>query len=75
MWEWHFTIEPLKKDKGQPAFTSLIYNSADCLRTFYLWNESGYGSHSDEQHTQWSLPAYRTEDGTQDVVVKDWGRF
>ena len=75
MWEWHFTIEPLKKDKSQPACTSLIYNSADCLRSFYLWNESGYGSHSDEQHTRWSLPTYRTEDGTDDVIARDWGRF
>ena len=75
MWEWHFTIEPLKKDKSHPAFASLIYNSADCLRSFYLWNESGYGSHSDEQHTRWSLPTYRTEDGTEDVVARDWRRF
>jgi len=75
MWEWHFTIEPLEKDKSRPTFASLIYNSAESLRSFYLWNESGYGSLSDEQHTRWSQPSYRTEDGSNDVIARDWKRF
>jgi hypothetical protein len=75
MWEWQFTIEPVTKDASHPAFTSLLYDSGDYLRSFYLWNEAGYGSHGDEQHSRWSLPIYRTEDDAKDVVARDWRRF
>jgi hypothetical protein len=75
MWVWKFTIEPVDKAKGGKAFTSLIYDSADSLRNFYLWNESGYGSTSTEQHSRWSLPVYRIERGSKDAMAADWKRF
>jgi hypothetical protein len=78
MWEWHFAIEPVKTEekagKSEPAFTSLLYDSADSIRSFYLWNESGYGSKSDEQHSRWSPPHYRTIDDKNKVAEK-WKRF
>ena len=73
MWEWKFTITPV--DHGEGAFKSLLYDSADHIRSFYLWNESGYGSTSQEQHTKWSLPVYRTEDSADDKVPTGWKRF
>lgn len=73
MWEWKLTIKPVKE--GHKTFTSLLYDSADHITSFYLWNESGYGSHSNEQHTKWSLPVYRTEDSTEDKVPTGWKRF
>jgi hypothetical protein len=75
MWEWKFTIEPAVKDTTAPAFTSLIYNSADSIGSFYLWNESGYGSNKDEQHTRWSLPTFRVEGSAEDKVAAQWKRF
>jgi len=73
MWEWRFTITPV--EKGHESFTSLIYDSADHLSSFYLWNESGYGSVSTNQHTRWSLPSYRIEGNTEDRVPTGWKRF
>lgn len=75
MWEWKFTIEPLVKDPSHSPFVSLIYDSADHVSSFYLWNEAGYGSTKDEQHSRWSPPTYRTEGSTEDKVAKDWKRF
>jgi hypothetical protein len=74
MWEWKFTIEPVNKDSGEP-FSSLIYDSADHIKSFYLWNESGYGSTSAEQDAVWSMPSYRTEGGTEDLKPTGWRRF
>lgn len=73
MWEWNLTIKPVPS--GHETFTSQIYDSADYIRSFYLWNESGYGSTSKEQHTQWSLPVYRTEGSSEDKVPTGWKRF
>jgi hypothetical protein len=73
MWEWRFTITPV--EKGHESFSSLLYDSADHLSSFYLWNESGYGSTSQEQHTRWSIPTYRTEDSTEEKVPTGWRRF
>jgi len=75
MWEWKFTIEPVVKDTASPSFTSLIYNSADSIGSFYLWNESGYGSNKDEQHARWSPPTYRVENSTENKVAAEWKRF
>lgn len=75
MWEWKFTIEPLDKTKGGVPFTALIYDSADSVKSFYLWNEAGYGSKATEQHTRWSLPVYRVEGSAKDEVVSEWKRF
>ena len=73
MWEWKLTIQPV--NPGHDTFTSLLYDSADHIRTFYLWNESGYGSTSKEQQTQWTLPTYRVEGSTEDQVPTGWKRF
>jgi hypothetical protein len=73
MWEWRFTITPV--EKGHESFSSLIYDSADCVSSFYLWNESGYGSSSTNQHTRWSIPTYRTGRSTEDQVPTGWNRF
>lgn len=74
MWQWSFTIQPLE-EKGGETFHHLLYDSADHISNFYLWNESGYGSTSEEQHAKWSLPTYRTEDSPEDKVPTGWKRF
>jgi hypothetical protein len=73
MWEWKFTIKPV--DKRHETFTSLLYDSADHIGSFYVWNEAGYGSTSKQQHTKWSLPIYHTEDNAEDKVPTGWKRF
>jgi hypothetical protein len=75
MWEWKFTMTPLEKGKNQPAFTALLYDSADCIKSFYVWNEAGYGSTGEEQHASWSLPTYRTDGDTKEESVKKCTRF
>ncbi|HEU5071757.1 MAG TPA: hypothetical protein VFV96_15230 [Verrucomicrobiae bacterium] len=74
MWRWNFTIQPVD-GKEQDSYSAFIYDSADHFRSFYLWNESGYGSTSKEQHTKWSLPTYRTADDPEDKVPAGWKRF
>ncbi len=59
MWVWNFTITPA--DGLGESFTSRLFDSADHIAGFYLWNESGYGSASDQQHAAWSMPLYRTQ--------------
>jgi hypothetical protein len=73
MWEWKLSIKPV--NSGHESFSSLIYDSADHIGSFYLWNESGYGSTSKEQQTKWSLPVYRTGDSAEDKVPTGWKRF
>ena len=73
MWEWKFTILP--EDKSETPFTSLIYDSADHVGSFYLWNEAGYGSTNEQQHATWSLPTYRVEGAAVDAVPAGWKRF
>jgi hypothetical protein len=73
MWKWNFTITPV--GPGHDAFTSFLYDSADHLKSFYLWNEAGYGSTGQEQHTRWSLPVYRVEGSAEDKVPTGWKRF
>jgi hypothetical protein len=73
LWEWRLTIQPLAI--GHESFASLLYDSADHISSFYLWNEAGYGSTSKQQHAQWSLPTYRTADSAEDKVPSGWKRF
>jgi hypothetical protein len=75
MWEWKFTYEPVVKDPTYPPYTALIYDSADAIGSFYLWNEAGYGSTKEEQHARWSPPTYRVEGSTEDKVAAEWKRF
>jgi hypothetical protein len=74
MWRWNFTITPVD-GKAQESYRAFIYDSADHISSFYLWNEAGYGSTSQEQHTKWSLPTYRTTDNPEDKVPTGWKRF
>lgn len=73
MWEWKLSIEPVEKGPG--TFTSLLYNSADHISSFFLWNEAGYGSVNADLHATWSLPVYRTEGSNEDRVPTGWKRF
>ena len=75
MWEWKFTIVPADKSKGGREFSSLIYDSADYLTSFYLWNESGYGSKADEQHARWTAPTYWTLGDEKPKLPESWSRF
>jgi hypothetical protein len=63
------------KDANLPPYTALIYDSADSIGSFYLWNEAGYGSTKDDQHALWSPPTYRLENSTADKVAHEWKRF
>jgi hypothetical protein len=73
MWEWKLTIRPVQS--GHDTFTSMIYDSADHISYFLIWNEAGYGSTSKEQHSRWSLPTYRIEGSPEDKIPTGWGRF
>ena len=73
MWEWRLTIKPV--ESGHETFTSLLYDSADHISSFYVWNESGYGSTGKQQHARWALPSYRIEDSAEDKVPAGWKRF
>jgi hypothetical protein len=73
MWEWRLTIKSV--DDRRETFTSFLYDSADHISSFYIWNEAGYGSISSQQHAKWSLPTYRTEDRAEDKVPTGWKRF
>lgn len=55
MWEWHFNIEPVG---GGNEFDATIYNSADTINYFMVWNECGYGSCGQTQHATWFMPSY-----------------
>ena len=73
MWEWKFTIVPVVK--SSEPFSALIYDSSDHIGSFCLWNESGYGSTSKDQHSLWSLPTYLIEGGTEELTPLRWKRF
>lgn len=73
MWEWNFTIQRVAP--GAERFNSFLYDSADHISSFYLWNEAGYGSTREQQHARWSLPTYRVEGGNEDLFPTDWKRF
>ncbi len=73
MWEWKLTIKPVAGN--HETFTSLLYDSADHISSFYTWNESGYGSTSQEQYAKWARPTYRIEGSSEDKVPAGWRRF
>lgn len=70
MWVWNFSIVPVD-GKGQP-FTSRLFAAEDSISWYIMFNESGYGSTSDQQHTRWSIPVYRVE-GSADYQHPAWG--
>lgn len=75
MWVWRFTMVPKDNPQTSPTFTSTLYNSADHISSFCVWNEAGYGSTSEEQHARWSLPKYFTEGDKREREAQKWSRF
>lgn len=73
MWEWRFIVRPVTVE-GAP-FEAMLYDSADAIETFCVWNESGYGSTDAEQHTGWSRLTYRVANSTEDRTPGPWARF
>ncbi|GAB3792142.1 hypothetical protein [Dyella agri] len=56
LWEWKFTLKPA--DGNGPTQVSTLYDAADRIASFYIWNECGYGSCGKGQSASWSMPAY-----------------
>lgn len=56
MWEWRFTLKPA--DGEGPVQVSTLYDAADRIGSFYIWNECGYGSCGNGQSATWSMPEY-----------------
>ena len=72
MWTWRFTVRPLSGD-GAP-FVAVLDDSADAFTAFTVWNESGYGSTPDQQHTSWWSAQYRRSDDAELAVPTSWTR-
>lgn len=73
MWEWRFTVRPIA-DPGGP-FVAVLYDGADAVDSISVWNESGYGSTDQAQHTSWWLPLYGTLGGGRAQAPASWKRF
>ncbi|WP_019466834.1 hypothetical protein [Dyella japonica] len=58
MWAWKFTLKPA--DGHGPVQVSVLYDAADRISSFYIWNECGYGSCGKGQSAAWSMPVYAT---------------
>jgi hypothetical protein len=58
MWEWNLTISPVQ-GSGR-VYRAKIHVAADQFTSFYLWNESGYGSQNKGQHATWSDVSYES---------------
>lgn len=67
LWEWKFTLKPASG--GGPVQVSTLYDAADRIASFYLWNECGYGSCGKGQSAIWSMPVY-TRLGTPGVEMQ-----
>jgi len=66
MWEWKLTIRPV--DGHGPTQVSTLYDAADRVASFYVWNECGYGSCGQGQSAIWTMPVY-VELAAPDVAV------
>lgn len=75
MWVWHFMMTPAGDAQTAPTFTSKLYDSADHISDFSVWNEAGYGSTAGEQHARWSLPEYFIEGDNRARAPARWWRF
>jgi hypothetical protein len=74
MWEWKFTLEPV--DGDGPTQVSTLYDAADRIESFYIWNECGYGSCGQGQSANWSMPVYASLDAPHaDVPAQTLKRF
>jgi hypothetical protein len=73
MWEWRLTIRPVS-EPGAP-FVAVLYDGADALDSVSVWNESGYGSTDQAQHTSWRQPLCRALGGSRAQAPRAWKRF
>jgi len=74
MWEWKFTLKPV--DGHGPVQVSTLYDAADRIGSFYIWNECGYGSCGKGQSATWSMPVYsRVDAPDQDIPAVTLKRF
>jgi hypothetical protein len=62
MWKWKFTMTTV--DTGGPTVESILYDAADRISSFYIWNECGYGSCGKGQSATWSMPVYTRLDAS-----------
>ncbi|GLQ93090.1 hypothetical protein GCM10007901_20410 [Dyella acidisoli] len=56
MWEWKFTLRPV--DGRGPVQVSTLYDTADRISSFYIWNECGTCGKA--QSATWTMPIYNT---------------
>jgi hypothetical protein len=73
LWEWRFTVRPVSA-AGEP-FVAVLYDAAETIDTFSVWNESGYGSSPAEQQTRWSHPGFRARGQDGEQTPASWQRF
>jgi hypothetical protein len=73
MWEWRFTVRPVSE--AGASFVAVLYDSADSFNSFYVWNESGYGSTDQSQHTSWWAPLYVKTGARTWSAPAAWNRF
>lgn len=74
MWEWKFTLIPL--DGAGTTQVSTLYDAADRISSFYVWNECGYGSCELGQSAIWSMPVYARQDAPgKDIHTQVLKRF
>jgi hypothetical protein len=74
MWTWNLTIKPV--DASGPVKTAKLYNTADRIASFYLWNECNYGCRGNGQSAAWSMPVYtRIGSPGVDVDSNNFRRF
>ncbi len=72
MWEWRFTARPVA---GGAPFVAVLYSGAESFNSVYVWNESGYGSTADQQHTRWWALRYVAAGETSPRAPARWDRF
>lgn len=73
MWAWKFTVHPTTEPG--PTFTAVLHDAADAFASFTVWNESGYGSASTQQHSSWWAPRYATAADATPSEPTSWARY
>lgn len=73
MWEWVFTVA--RVDGAGAKIRSLLYDGADRIASFYIWNESGYGAQGADLAALWSVPTYAGLSNSARRRAIDWARF
>lgn len=73
LWEWIFTIE--RADGQGKKIRAVLYDGADRISSFYIWNENGYGSRGDELSARWSAPVYSGLAEKTPKTATEWSYF